>query len=269
MYNYNRLKRLLKFLVHFWIILCCSSIVGLLVGNSEIPKDIQTFLGNLLLYNLSYNGAWWFVLTYVFLLLLSPLILWIIKKSNLKIILLGSGLIYCTTYVLYFNYELSASNVIFAKILEQLLLLGRTQFMFIIGILFYHYNAIEWLRSKFKRDILRKIIIVILPIVMFIVHGFIQSLIIAPITGIVTLICFHLWNKPQWIKKFFLFFGHHSTNIWLVHMFFYLTLFPGFIYVCREPVGVYVLLLSICVIVSYGIDGIEKMLQISVSKLKT
>lgn len=266
-YKHNRLRRLFKFLIHFWIILCCFSVVGWSVGNSEIPGGIWIFLGNFLLYKLSYNGAWWFVLTYVFLIVLSPVFICIVKKKIPIIIFLESGFIYCVTYVLYFNYKLSISNVIFSGILEQMLLLGRCQFMFVIGILFYRYNIVGWLRSKLERGILRKIVVVTFPIVMFIVHCFIQSLVIAPITGIVTLTCFHLWNKPQWVKEFFTFFGRHSTNLWLTHMFFYLTLFTGFIYVCHEPIAVCSLLLAICVVVSYSIDGIEKILQIGFHKL--
>lgn len=267
-YNNNRIKRLRSFLCHFWLVVCCFSIVGLVSGSSVIPGSVHAFLGNILLYHLSYNGAWWFVPTYGFLILLSPAFIFAVKRANPLLMIIGSGSIYFVAYILYFNYELTITNKILEWMFEQSLLWGRSQFSFVVGIYFYHCNVIGRIHSIFKNELLRKGIIVILPVMVFVVHCFVQSLIIAPITGIVTLTSFHLWNKPVWIKKIFLFFGRHSTNIWLTHMFFYLILFTGLVYVVREPVAVYLFLLAICIFVSYGIDGIETLLHNGLYRLK-
>lgn len=253
---------------HFWLVVCCFSIVGLISGSSVIPGSVHAFLGNILLYHLSYNGAWWVVPTYGFLILLSPAFIFAVKRANPLLMIIGSGSIYFVAYILYFNYELTITNKILEWMFEQLLLFGRSQFSFVVGIYFHHCNIIGRIHSIFKNELLRKGIIVILPVMVFVVHCFVQSLIIAPITGIVTLTSFHLWNKPVWIKKIFLFFGRHSTNIWLTHMFFYLILFTRLVYVFREPVAVYLFLLAICIFVSYGIDGIETLLHNGLYRLK-
>lgn len=48
----------------------------------------------------------------------------------------------------------------------------------------------------------------------------IRSLFIAPLTGLMIIFLFVLWEKPVWVEKIFLILGKHSTNIWLIHMFF-------------------------------------------------
>lgn len=75
------MKRIPKFLFHFWIVVSLFLVIGILCKNIDIPKTINEFLGNIFLYRLSYNGAWWFVLTYIFLVLTYPMIRWISEKS--------------------------------------------------------------------------------------------------------------------------------------------------------------------------------------------
>ena len=48
----------------------------------------------------------------------------------------------------------------------------------------------------------------------------------------------------------FLLLGKHSTNIWLVHMFFYLVLFRGFAF----SVLILVLMLAVCFASSWVIE---------------
>lgn len=76
-------KRLLKFIINFWIVCTLFSFIGLFVnGGKEIPGGMITFLENLTMLNFSYNGAWWFALTYVYLVIFSRLICKAIKNCN-------------------------------------------------------------------------------------------------------------------------------------------------------------------------------------------
>ena len=52
----------------------------------------------------------------------------------------------------------------------------------------------------------------------------------------------------------FLLLGKHSTNIWLVHMFFYLVLFGGFAYSAKYPVLILGLMLAVCFVASMLIE---------------
>lgn len=75
LYRLESLCRLGRFLLHFELIVLVFSVVGVIVGDTSIPGSWDDFWGNVLLYGLSYNGAWWFALTYVFLILLAPLLI--------------------------------------------------------------------------------------------------------------------------------------------------------------------------------------------------
>jgi fucose 4-O-acetylase-like acetyltransferase len=93
-----------------------------------------------------------------------------------------------------------------------------------------------------------------LPTAAFLVHCVEQSLIVAPFTAAAVLSGLFLAKLPVWAKKCFLVLGKHSTNIWLVHMFFYHRLFPGFVFTAEYPVLILLLMLAICFVVSAVID---------------
>ena len=59
----------------------------------------------------------------------------------------------------------------------------------------------------------------------------IPSLFVAPFTGGIIIGVFSIWEKPEWIKNVFLFLGKQSTNIWLIHMFFYQYIFVNLVFV--------------------------------------
>lgn len=258
-YTVGRFRRIFKFISHFWLIIALFSLVAFLSGRGDVmPGNLPTLIGNILLYRLSYNGAWWFVVTYIFLLLLTPLLYRVLKKMNPWIAFLISGAIYFVAYVFRFLYVLKIENTVLSWVWWQSVLLGTSQFPFVLGMLFYKYNLIDRLRQKLNGKKYRPFVIAVLPVLMFLVHCKEPSLIIAPITGIVTLTCFHLWNKPKFVKNLFLFMGRHSTNIWLTHMFFYSTLFEGLVFAAKYPIPIFLFMVVICIAVSYAIDYSEK-----------
>lgn len=264
LYRKRRYDRLLKFLINYWIVLVVFSIVGLISGSTSVPGTWLDFLGNLFLYDISYNGAWWFVLTYVFLVLCSPCLCKISKKLNPIVLFVISGVLYFVAYLFRFYIKLDMPHTILAKIWEQLILFGTSQFSFVVGIIFYQQRLMEKLRAIKIKPVLKTVICLLVIALLFVIHAIEQSLIIAPITGIVTMVCFHLMHKSKWVEKVFLFFGKHSTNIWLVHMFFYLIIFENLVFVAKYPILILLLMFAICIAVSYIIDfmnaGLNKLI---------
>lgn len=260
-YFHKSLIRLLKFLVNFWIVLIIFSVIGLFFGkDGTIPGSFGSFLGNFFLYRLSYNGAWWFVLTYVFLVILSPFLIKIVKRFPFWPVFFGSGIVYFLTYMLRFSYEIEINQPVISWIYTQSLLLGSSQFSFLIGMIFQKYHIISQLRAGAMHSHLKKALCFLIPVGMFCFHAIVPSLIVAPITGLSTIVCFSVAEKPKWIQKSLLFLGHHSTNIWLIHMFFYLVLFKDFVFVAKYPAPIFLFLLIICVSVSYIIQFCYKLL---------
>ena len=259
-YNLDRYKRLRKFIIQFWIILILFSLIGLIVGSKDIPVNLPMFLENLFLYRLSYNGAWWFVLSYIFLILLFPIMKKMIENINPIIVVILSGCIYFGAYFFEILHPLSIENSLLEWIYTQLCLLGRTQLPFIIGSLCVKYQIIEKIKDKIKSIKFKNLILIMVVLTMFIGHAIVQSMIVAPFTGLITLLCFHLWEKPEVIQKIFYFLGKHSTNIWFTHMFFYMVLFKDLIFKLKEPILIAGGMFLICIIVSYSINIIESFL---------
>ena len=65
---------------------------------------------------------------------------------------------------------------------------------------------------------------------MIIAHGFLQTLFVAAFTGIIFIVVFNLIDKPMWLDNLLSYLSKHSTNMWLVHMFFYMIFFKDLVY---------------------------------------
>ena len=111
--------------MHFWMIVILFSVIGILYHSPDIPKTISDFMGNMLLYKMSYNGAWWFVLTYIWLVLLYSIMKCFIDKLNPVILICISGILYVIFYYLDITHTLNISNFIIVWIWNQLYLIGR------------------------------------------------------------------------------------------------------------------------------------------------
>lgn len=255
-YYKRRLRALLILLIDFWMILLLFTAVSVIVGNgANMPGNISKFLMNFFLLENSYNGAWWYMFTFVVLVIISPITLKLIKKYNVIVILVVGFIIYSFAY--YIRFKGSYNGWIFDKIGP----FGMTLFEYLIGAVCFKTKIFTKIYNVWKK--IPKSLTVIFSILVFAVLLFahtkiLQSLFIAPITGMVIFVMFHFWNKPKFVKSFFAFFGEHSTNIWLTHMFFFSKLFVDFVYIAKYPILIYVFTLVITVSVSYVFKFISK-----------
>lgn len=260
--------RLWRFIRHYWIIVCLFSVVGMTINNSFIPGSFAIFLGNILICGMSYNGAWWFVLTYILLVCATPLFHRLLDRIPPVVLFLISGIVYFVAYLFRFRIEVTWSNPVISWVWTQMMLFGTSQFSYVIGMLFFRcqiMKKLHRLKEVYPRYV--KVAMVVIPLVMFCGHSIVRSAIISPITGLLTMVCFHLWNKPWTVKAFFGFFGKHSTNIWLVHMFFYLSMFARVIFASRNTIVSLLVLLSVCILTSYAINAIENVIVKIVNRM--
>lgn len=93
---------------------------------------------------------------------------------------------------------------------------------------------------------------------MIVVHGMIPTLFVAFITATVTITLLCVCPLPTWLTGLLCYFGEHSTNIWLVHMFFYSVLFDDLVFNARYPIPVFLLLVALSLASSYVIKWISK-----------
>lgn len=143
------MKRLLVFLVNFWIVLIIFSAVGLITGSETIPGGFSDFIGTALLYSIKYNGAWWFVLTYALLCVLSPLILKLAEKSTL-VTLAVLSVVYSLGYIYRFNvFELPQMEIFFFH--HNLPCLATSLLPYAVGVLFWKHRVFTFLSNLFSR----------------------------------------------------------------------------------------------------------------------
>ena len=250
----------LRFLCNYWIVVLLFSLLGLIFDKSgQIPGSLSRFLGNMAVVGMCYNGAWWFVVTYLILLVLSPILAAITRHINGIVLLTVSCGFYFVFYMLRFNYPIHFDNPVPNWIWQQLVLLGTSQFGYLLGMVVRRYELVRKLRDFLTtRQVLRRMLVLAFPLAAFIGHSLIQSLFVAPFTAAAVLISLFLAKLPGWARTIFLMLGKHSTNIWLVHMFFYLQLFTGFAFWGCYPVFVLALMLCACFLSSLVIDSIYR-----------
>ena len=273
-YNKNNRIRILKLYINTWIVLFLFVIVlGAVTRNSSVyPINIKEFLLTVTLINPAYNGAWWFLTTYILLVILSSCINKIVKKYNSIVIIFILFIIYFMAYIQRIKGVLNFDNVILEYMVRQLVLLGTSLFPYIIGVIFAYkniYSKVYTVVNKFKY---KNIIIIALISLMIIIHGIVQGLFVAVFTGIAFICLFNLLDKPQWINKLLLYLSNHSTNMWLIHMFLYRIYFRKLVFLPKYPIAIYIYLIILSLLCSYVVkliyNPIIKLLDMKNNKVK-
>lgn len=247
----NRIpKKLLRFICNYWLVVALFSTIGVILGKQEIiPKSFSEFCGNIFFYNMSYNGAWWFVLTYITLLLMSPILNKLTQKVNALSIIVGSSLLYFVAYILRFKIEIDLNNPVLNWILLQSVLVGTVQCTYVIGMVCRRYRIISKIRqTQTKHMFLLGGAAVLMG------HCIVQSAFLAPFTALAVLSILFLFRLPAYLKNSLAFLGKHSTNIWLIHMFFYTDLFDELVFAVKYPVFIIAFMFFICILVSMFIN---------------
>lgn len=251
-YMQNRTRSIMWLLINYWIILLGFTIVSVLVGNaSSMPGNWIEFVGNFATVISTYNGAWWYLFIYIVLVLISPFIFKLCDKVRMSIVLLCSFFIYSSAF--YVRFYINPDGWILIKYG----LLGMTLFEFIMGVFCYKSRWIEKLRLILKKvpSMICKTIGVLIIVLLLIGHTLaVQNVFIAPFTGLVIIFVFILWEKPKAVQNIFCILGNNSTNIWLIHMFFYSTLFKNLVYAVRYPLLILAYMLGITLIISVFIN---------------
>ncbi|WP_077623684.1 acyltransferase family protein [Sediminibacillus massiliensis] len=251
-------KRIMKLLINYWIVLIMFIIISFFIGKEYMmPGSVKEFLLNFFVLSNSYNGAWWFLQIYIILVILSPILMKLVKNNNSILSLFFIGVIYSISYLQFYKdiFEIGDHGFL-AAITRTAVLTGTSLFSFIVGALFAKKKIFTYLHKNFYEVKFRNFICYLGILILLVIHSIFESTSIAPLTGI-SFICFFIFiDKSNWVKKILNIFAEHSTNIWLTHMFFYLTLFPGLTFAPKYPILIFIWLLILCIVTSYLIKFI-------------
>jgi hypothetical protein len=256
----NTINRILKLLFNYWIILFIFIPIGYLFSKTEIfPGSITEFFLNLFILSSSYNGAWWFVQTYILLLICAPWLFKLVRNYHSIVLLLLSGSIYFIAYIQRVRqvFDLSDNTFLF-MLVDAIVLIGTSQFSFIVGSIFAKERIYSRLYQKLYHMKFKNIYCSFGILSLIVFHALYESMIIAPLTAIAFICLFILMNKSKGLQTVLGFLGEHSTNIWLTHMFFYMTIFPELTFAPRYPILIFIWLLLLCIVSSYAINVIYK-----------
>ncbi len=267
-YSRKNYIRILKLYTNYWIILLLFAVLlGLLLGKTGYPGSLWKFLVNFTALDNTYNGAWWFFLTYVLLALTSPVIFRIIEKYNVVLIVATVFTIYVLCYV-----QRRIATIVFDSEfldwgLSRIVSYGYCLLPFVIGALSYKHK----LYSRFTATIAPlkfKNLLLLTTIVLSVVfRGFFPTTSVAVFTGIVFIFCFNALTMPEKLGDALRFLSGHSTNLWLIHMFFYATYFREMIYAPQNPTLIFTWLLLWTLAASFVVNFIYKpILKISDAK---
>lgn len=250
-------KRLLKFLINFWIVLAIFSIVGLIVKSEDIPVSFTEFLDNTFLYKLSYNGAWWFVATYVLLVCLSFPLLKLVSKVNgiLLFIIMAGQMLFFWLYDSTIKDAISVNPIMSIVATQLVNLVGDVLLSYVCGMIIAKYDIVTFI---IKKKNIKNIWLILILLVISVVVCIAEKAFAMPFYAIIVFLIFNSISKNKAFINIFDFLGTHSTNIWLVHMFFYLVLFAGLVQNLKYPLFIFIGMMVICIAVSYVINLIYK-----------
>ena len=257
-----RWKHLLRFLIQFWTVAAVFSLIGIFSGNPVIPGSIKEFLLNCLTIKNSYNGAWWYANTYILLVALQPLSCRFVRRCPVWAVLPFAFIFYTVGYGIRFWGWGNCNSALLSWIITHIGLLGTSYLPYIIGMLFCKKRIITFLRQKIiafgvKSSYIHMFVIVAF-VGMIVAHGIVPSLFVAFITATATIILLCICRIPERLINLLCYFGEHSTNVWLIHMFFYKVLFDGLVFYAKYPIAVLMLLLALSLASSYVIKWLSK-----------
>ncbi len=230
----------------FWQVFLIFVPIGFLFLSK--PFAIQEFLQNLLCLKCSYNHEWWFLGTYMELLLVLPVVLLAEKKKSFPYTIVVSAII---LRGLSHFVEINSGGV-------NLHLYNFCYYYpsFFLGLLFCKYSLFE----KFRFATVKEVVCVVACIVLTGLAFFIRkkwditemTILMTPLFIYLFVVFFRMIGC---VNNVFVFFGKHSMNMWLVHTFFCYYYFQReLLMVSNNAVVVYMLLVVVSLVTSVMVD---------------
>lgn len=250
-------ERTKKLYIRYWIILLLFAVsLGWLLNEEGYPGSWQKLALNITGLEPSYNGAWWFFTTYILFVFTSRFWFKLFNRGNPYLYLIGLLFIYFVAFYFRIYKSNLFENGFLNRLHSQSALYFCTLFQFMVGAfaLKYHWHA--KVTDLFTNIKYRNFIAFIGIVGLIIFHGILPNFILAPFTALGFIFLFLQMNFGKRVDSILDFFTPHATNLWLVHMFFYMIYFKEIIYEPQNPTLIFIWLILWCVVASYLINAI-------------
>lgn len=264
------LKRLLNFFSYYWLVFAVCVPFRFFVYHE--PFNWKEFVLNLCGISSTYNGTWWYVLFYIKMLMLLPLIDSIFMLFKRKGARICQILFYLCLTAILVSLCMKDNSII--DFLREFFMLPFME-CFLMG----------YFLAKFK---IFELCFRIIPTTLLYVLGMIGFLVtfaarikiakdassvgldylFVPVFAFGFVVLMQLLPK---ISKLFLFFGKYSTFMWLTHVFFYAHATQKLIFLTGISAGIYisfvVVSLAVAIVLQFLYDKINNMISICVKSL--
>lgn len=273
-------QQILSLYFSLWKVMAIFLPIGFLFfGNQELYSSfgaqcvnfsnftIREFVGNITGWELTYNGEWWFFSSYIYALFLGCVFLEMTgnrcsKHADMFLVIVVELFAVCIAPNLVQVPALSGLSG--SMFFWRLICLNAYIVCFLMGIVAAKYDSITQVRKMLNgfgsvQKILLSIVLQILVIlirVYFCDSGEIDLVLLpAYIASLMVLV-----DAIPYSRKVLLFFGKHSTNMWLTHSFFcfYFGVFAKAVYFTRNGVAAYMTLLALTMAASIFLDWFWK-----------
>lgn len=240
----SNLKRALRLYIYYWLVMLIFVSIGSIVASWHYPGTLLTFIYNLIGIHCTYNYETWFLLPYIVLSLLSPLIFKGMDRcgvipSLVVAFVVSYGAQFCISRYLVPGI-ISGTLVGFALTTGGLLLnfvLGASMMIWGGSTKVESWNGEKWVH--------RGVCIILLLLLILL-----RCIVDLPWSSWYTFLFVLVFlNMPRcvWIDGFLMELGKKSMVMWMVHTYFSIYLFHDFIYGFKYPLLIYIVL----VVVSY------------------
>lgn len=253
----DNIKRLRKLYINYWLIIFLFVIVlGYLLDKDGYPGSFLKLFGNISGLETSYNGAWWFFTIYVLFVLSSGFWFRLIDKSNPYFFFGLLLILYLIAFYLRIYKTQIFQNEILNFIHRNSALYFCTLFQFMLGAFALKYNWNAKAAIVFSVFRFKNLTAIFGILILMFAHGVVPNFIVAPFTGLGFILLYLRLDIIGFLTLILNFLKPHFTNIWLVHMFFYLIYFRDFVYGFKFVPLIFIILVSLSVISSVFINFI-------------
>lgn len=259
-------KKIVSFFLQYWLVFVIFVVIVGFVFFKR-PFEITEFLLNFFGLSSSYNGAWWYVLQYMKMLLVFPFVdafftLYKTKKATITQVIFYGIAIVVAGYLYLFKIG----------IIAQLLNFFMFAFFlcFIMGYLISRYRIYELAYKLIPEKLLYALgilgmVLVIVARVKIVKDPASAGLDFIFVPVFVYGFCVLMVLLPR-VSRFFAFFGGLSTYMWLTHVFFYDHYTKPLVLATRTSTGMFLTLLLFSSVAAMILNWIMKNLRKLIKK---
>jgi len=266
----SKIKGLYKI---FWSVFVIFIPICMLTGVERVTKDITSFVLNFLALNTSYNGEWWFITSYLILLILYLLFHRVIEKKR-GITVEIAGIVVCNVLLV-----LVVPQIMTLQVFSRLSIsLQWTKFYaaisllpaFTIGCVFAKYDIFRWIKEKTQNKWTYSILSCVIIAIILLMRTRVNTeydYIFVPILCAAILVLFQgrMFRGIRWILEKI---GNESTYIWLIHSFYCYMLCQELVFLPKITCLILIWLVVLCYVTAIIIKKGEKVIWRAFSAIK-